>query len=123
MTTQDQKDGYELQGSLLFICLDENMHSTENTKLFAELQSSIPQCSSLITFHDVSECKRYLEEYNGGQNIGLIIPGQLGRTFISNVHHLPTVSVIYVYGAGKEAYHSWARQYEKVNCSSSLVVC
>ena len=107
----------------IFICLDENMHSTENTKLFAELQSSIPQCSSLIAFHDVLECKRYLEDYNGGQNIALIVSDQLGRTFIPDVHHLSTVSVIYVYCAEKEAYCSWAGQYEKVNCSSSLIFC
>ena len=123
MATQDQKGGYELQGSLIFICLDENMHSTENTKLFAELQSSIPQCSSLIAFHDASECKRYLEDYNGGQNIGLLVPGRVGRTFIPGVHHLLSVSLIYVYYAEKEANYSWAIQYKKVKCSSSLIVC
>ena len=123
MASQDQKDGYELRDSLIFLCLDKNMHSTENTKLLAELQSSIPQCSSLITFHDMSECKRYLEDYNGDQNIGLIVSGQLGQTFIPDVHHLSIVSVIYVYCAEKEAYCSWTGQYEKVNCSSSLIVC
>ena len=121
MASQDQKDGYELQGSLTFICLDENMHNTENTKPFAELQSSILQCSSLITFDDTSECKRYLEDYNGGQNIALLASGRLGQAFIPDVHHLSIVSVIYIYCAEKEAYGSWTRQYEKVNYSSLLI--
>ena len=115
MTASNYENECELQEFFKFVWLDEQVEkSVENLELQSKLLKSIPHCSSLIVFDNTYTCEQYLLQYNDNQNIVMIVSGSLGRTCIPNIHHLPAISIIYVYCFDKKAHDLWTLQYKKV---------
>jgi hypothetical protein len=115
MIASNDENGGELQEFFRFVWLDDQVEkSAENLELQSKLSTSIPHCSKLIVFDNAYKCTQYLLQYNDDQNIVMIVSGSLGQTCIPNIHHLPSISVIYVYCFDKKAHDLWTRQYKKV---------
>lgn len=92
--------------------LDETVNnSEENVQAQRQLRSSINQ---LTSFDNDNACEMYVHSVAKEDRIVLIVSGRLGREFVPRIHHLPQISLIYVYCMEKTCNEQWAKPFYKV---------
>lgn len=92
--------------------LDETVNnSEENVQAQRQLRTSINQ---LTSFDNDSDCEKYIHSVAKDDRIVLIVSGRLGQEFVPRIHHLPQISLIYVYCMEKMCNEQWAKPFYKV---------
>lgn len=89
---------------------EENIHAQQ------QLRSSINQ---LTTYDNDAICEQYIHSVPKDDRIVLIVSGQRGQQIVPRIHHLPQLTLIYVYCKNQKYHEQWAKQFYKViyNCS------
>ena len=65
-------------------------------------------------FHNVEECKNYIEQTSKDDRLVLIVSGQLSRQIVPSIHQLRQVSAVYINSEDKESDEKWTRDFPKV---------
>ena len=85
--------------------------SEENIQAQQHLRTLINQ---LTTFDNDVVCEKYIHSLEKDDRIILIVSGQLGQELVPRIHHLPQISLIYVYCIDKKHNEQWAKRFYKV---------
>jgi protein gp37 len=91
--------------------LDGSVNNAENLAAQKKLRSIINQ---LKTFEDPEAFVGRIHRIAQGDRTVLIVSGQWGRIVVPKIHHLRSVSSIYVYCMNKAANEKWSKTYSKV---------
>ena len=92
--------------------LDETVNNSEdNVQAQRQLRTSINQ---LTSFDNDSDCEKYIHSVSKDDWIVLIVSGRLGQEFVPRIHHLPQISLIYIYCMEKMCHEQWAKPFYKV---------
>jgi hypothetical protein len=91
--------------------LDGSVNNEENLTAQKKLRNIINQVK---TFEDPEEFVDRIRRIPQGDRIVLIVSGQLGRIVVPEIHHLRSVSSIYIYCMNQAANKKWSQAYSKV---------
>ena len=108
LLTRDDERHLEL---FRLIWLDTEVHVQEKRDTQEKLRTII---NYVKKFHNVDECKNYIEQTSEDDRLVLIIGGQLGRQIVPSIHQLRQVSAIYLHSEDKESEDKWACEFVKV---------
>lgn len=97
------------------IWLDIGAKDDDETQ--GKLVSIIDQ--QLLTFETAHGCEQYVRESDGEQ-ITLLVSGQLGVKLLPRIHDLAQIVTIYIYCVDRKKHKAWASQYSKVTLFESL---
>ncbi|CAF0986632.1 unnamed protein product [Adineta steineri] len=86
-------------------------NSNEQVEAEQQLQSNIDH---LITFTDISSCKKYLRSCDKNCRLVLIVNGGFGRELVPKIHELQQIISIYVFCFDKQLHEEWTKQFNKV---------
>ncbi|CAF3374226.1 unnamed protein product, partial [Rotaria sp. Silwood2] len=93
------------------IWLNANPSAKDNRDTEQKLRSIINQFKR---FHDVVQCKQFVEGRPKTDRLVMIVSGQLGREIVPSIHKLRQVISIYVYCQDKAGHEKWACKFWKV---------
>ena len=98
--------------NFLLIWLDPNLDESK-----ADFKKSLEQLrnvvASIITFQDVKECVKFLNEISQ-ENVFIIVSGSLGRQVVPDFEDMPQVQSIYIFCGNKAIHEEWASKMLKV---------
>ncbi|CAF3998322.1 unnamed protein product, partial [Adineta steineri] len=83
------------------------LNNNENVDIQKELRSII---NHIETFHDVEECKNYIEKTPENDRLVLVTNGESGRQIIPLIHQLRQISSIYINSDDKQ----WTNDFLKL---------
>ena len=101
------------------IWLDANVDVEKNQATQEKLRAII---NHIKKFHDVEECKNYIEQTSKDDRLVLIVSGQLGRQIVPSIHQLRQVSAIYINSEDKTSDEKWASKFAKVRLFGQVSV-
>ncbi|CAF4168276.1 unnamed protein product, partial [Adineta steineri] len=73
--------------------------NNENVDIQRELRNII---NHIETFHDVDECKNYIETTSENDRLVLVTNGEFGQQIIPLIHQLRQISSIYINSEDKQ---------------------
>jgi hypothetical protein len=68
----------------------------------------------LVTFDDLKSCEQWLKNRPNDDKILLLVPGELGKKIVPNIHQLTSIIGIYVFCWRPEIHTVWTSNYSKV---------
>ncbi|CAF1384465.1 unnamed protein product [Adineta steineri] len=83
------------------------LNNNENVDIQKELRNII---NHIETFHDVEECKDYIEKTSENDRLVLVTNGEFGQQIIPSIHQLRQISSIYINSEDKQ----WTNDFPKV---------
>lgn len=101
----------KISESPVVVWFDTNAYKEENQKTRESLEATI---GNLMVLDDKAGFNRLLGRDAKIKRLVLIISGQLGKEFISSIHHFTSILSIYVFCVDKKSNEEWAKEYTKV---------
>lgn len=87
----------------------------------ADVQSTERQLRSIINhlkkFHDLEECRKYIQQCSQIDRIIMIVSSELGQEIISSLYQIRQITSIYIYSIDQKINTQWADKFPKVNLS------
>lgn len=108
LLTRDDERHLEL---FRLIWLDTEVNVQEKRETQEKLRTII---NYVKKFHNVDECKNYIEQTPEDDRLVLIVDGQSGRQIVPSIHQLRQVSAIYLHSKDKESEEKWVCEFAKV---------
>ena len=102
---------------LIWLDADADIKGTRDTE--QKLRSIINHPKK---FHDVEQCRQYIEQRSQKDRLVLIVSGRLGREIVPSIHKLRQVTSIYVYCMDKKGNAQWACKYKKVRLCCKISI-
>ncbi|CAF3883668.1 unnamed protein product [Rotaria sp. Silwood1] len=93
------------------IWLDANENVSKNLNMQEKLRATI---NHIKEFHDVEECKNYIEKASEDDRLVLIASSQLGRQLVPSIHQLRQLSAVYIKSENNESNEKWAYEFAKL---------
>lgn len=98
--------------TFFLLWLDEQIDGNEDNRYAQKQLRNI--INHLKTFDNENQCENYISSISKEDRIVLIVSGQLGRTIVPRIHHLPQILSIYIYCMNKQANEQWSKDFNKV---------
>ncbi|CAF0944847.1 unnamed protein product [Didymodactylos carnosus] len=118
LTLADQDDDNDEKNfeTFLLIWLDANVNPTDDNFVQQKLHLAI---NYIKVFDSVEQCEQFILKRNENyEKIVLVVSESYARQVVPDVHDLPQISAIYVYGIDKSTNANWAKQYKKAVISN-----
>jgi hypothetical protein len=100
--------------NVLLIWIYPDVYQNEQIQRDIKYMKQIVRHTFPINGYD--ECERWLIKYRGDERIVLIVSEKFAKQIVPNIHHLPSLVIIYVYLSDNKIDDKWVRKYSKV-CS------
>ncbi|CAF0881000.1 unnamed protein product [Rotaria sp. Silwood1] len=96
----------------LVIWVDGNIDPTneDGQNTLAQLLCVVNEVNPCTT---TEECIQHLDE-NKEKTAFVISSGVLGQYLVPNIHDIPTLDAIYIFGSNKQRHESWAKNWTKI---------
>ena len=98
---------------MIIIWLDETLKNPEKLLTSQRPTLLLSYIKSIQTFTDILECENYINKMED-LSIFLVVSGSLGEKIISNIHHLPQITFIYVFCVNKDRHELWTESFSKI---------
>ncbi|CAF5103129.1 unnamed protein product, partial [Rotaria magnacalcarata] len=88
--------------------IDETNEDCRNT--LAQLRAVVSDVNVCTT---PEQCVQFLTEIDDGKAF-IISSGALGQSLVNDIHSIPKVDAIYIFGDNKECHESWSKDWPKI---------
>jgi hypothetical protein len=97
--------------TFIIVWLDANIDDAQNQALQKRLRQYV---TFFITFNEIKLCEQWLRSRSNHEKILLIVPGELGRRMVPNIHQITSIIAIYVFCWKPENHLIWTQNYTKI---------
>ena len=101
-------------GIFHLIWLDATIETNDVQSTEGKLRSII---NHLKKFHDLEECRKYIQQCSPIDRIIMIVSSELGQEIISSIYQTRQITSIYIYSIDQRTNAQWADKFSQVNLS------